>query len=140
MTTVHLGVVDVGYSEEGQSVTTGQVAQILEDNYGVMRTFVELHQQDIGDELVAQMDAILKSASQGGTLHVGDIHFPEINAMFRDYLDRAEWEKTSFQPTMAAVLGNSKRKKMPYSMKNKPRPSFIDTGLYQASFRTWVAA
>jgi len=134
----HLGVVDVAYSEDGKTTTTGDVAEILEANYGVMRTFVELHEKDIANELSSQLMGMLESAKQGAPLPLGSIQFPKIDAMFRDYLDHGEWEKTSGQPTQAAQNGVRTGKKRPYKKSNSPRPSFIDTGLYRGSFKTRV--
>lgn len=141
---VHLGVVDVAYTENDTQTTTGKVAEILEANYGVMRTFVELHEDEIADELGNQLIGMLESAKQGKlsedyTDHLIDIHFPKVEAMFRNYLDSAEWERTSGQPTQAALMGVRHTHKRPYANGKGPRPSFIDTGLYRASFRTWVS-
>jgi len=141
---VHLGVVDVAYTEDDKLTTTGKVAGILEANYGVMRTFVELHEDEIGDELVNQLMGMLESAKQGKldediAERVADIHFPKIQAMFRNYLDAGEWEKTSGQPTQVALDGVRHSHKRPYANGKGPRPSFIDTGLYRSSFRTWVS-
>lgn len=142
---VHLGVLDVAYSTSSnnssigpvQPTTTGDVAEILEANYGVMRTFLELHESEIGDELASHMMGLLENAKLGAPLPVGDIHFQKIAAKFRTYLDLGEWEKTSGQPTKAAESGKSNRKK--YKKYDGARKSFIDTGLYQASFRVWVS-
>jgi hypothetical protein len=169
MPKLHLGVVDVAYTEDGKAVTTGEVAEILEANYGVMRVFVELHEKDIAAELEQQLVGLIETAAQGGLQKKGseqldhskwekvdlkgykklnpaqdseipfnDVHFPKVDQMFRDYLSAGEWEMTSGQPTQAAQAGVSHRKKRPYAKSNKPRPSFIDTGLYQASFRSWM--
>lgn len=130
---VHLGVLDVAY-DAGE--TTGRVAQILEDNYGVMRVFAELHEQEIADALTKQMMGMLADAKRGAPLPYGDIMFPKIDEEFRRYLDAGEWEATSGQPTQAAIGGKSKRKIA--GKYADARKSFVDTGLYQNSFRTWV--
>ncbi|MHB8914741.1 MAG: hypothetical protein ACYC4K_02890 [Thiobacillus sp.] len=134
---VHLGVLDVAYADGDGTTTTGDVAEILEANYGVMRTFLELHESEIGDELAGHMMGLLENAKIGAPLPVGDIHFQKIAAKFRTYLDLGEWQNTSGQATQAAEAGASKRKK--YKKYDGPRKSFIDTGLYQQSFRVWVS-
>jgi len=136
---LHLGVVDVAYTEQGETTTTGDVAEILEEKYTVMGTFVDLHEDDIADALADQMAGLLENAAMGGKVNTKSLSFPKVDAMFRDYLDAGEWEQQKGNaPTMAAVKGVSHRKKRPFAKENKMRPSFIDTGLYQSSFRTWA--
>ena len=139
MAIVHFGVVDVAYTEKGKSTTTGDVAEILEDKYSVMQTFIDLHEKDIGNELADQLMGLLESARMGAPVDMSKVMFPKVDAMFRDYLDRGEWEKQKGNmPTKVAQAGVSHRKKRPYVKENPARPSFIDTGLYQSSFRTWL--
>lgn len=131
---LHLGVIDVPYPEE--KATTGEVAEILEAHYGVMRVFVEEYEDSITQEVEEKMLGLIQNIKLGAPLHEGDIDFPGIERNFREYLDRSEWEKISGHPTKASILGKSKRKKgLTYGVK---RPSFIDTGLYQKSFRSWT--
>jgi len=137
--TLHLGVVDVAYTEQGKTTTTGDVAEILEEKYAVMGTFVDLHEDDIADALADQMAGLLETAAMGHPVNAKSLEFPKVDAMFRDYLDDGEWEQQKGNmPTVAAVKGVSHRKKRPFVKENKARPSFIDTGLYQRSFRTWA--
>lgn len=154
MVTLNLGVVDVAYTENGQSTTTGDVAGYLEADYHVMRTFLELHEDEIGAFLADAMAGEIESLAQGKpvtslatrdvTTHLGDrvIEGQSVNGRieeaFRDYLDAGEWNQTSGQAIAAADAGVNHRKKRPYSPKNKARASFVDTGLYQASFRAWL--
>jgi hypothetical protein len=154
MVTLNLGVVDVAYTEDGKSTTTGDVAEFLEADYHVMRTFLELHEDEIGNfladamvgeiESLAQGKPVLALASRDVSTHLGDrvISGQSVNGRieeaFRDYLDSGEWNRTSGQKVAAADAGINHRKKNPYSQKNKARASFVDTGLYQASFRAWL--
>ena len=62
-----------------------------------------------------------------------------IETRFRHFLSQKEMDSLGVPgvPTKAALAGVSHRFKHPYA-KRAPRPSFIDTGLYEASFRAWV--
>lgn len=155
MTTLHLGVVDLAYSDadaKGAS-TTGEVAEILESEYHVMRVFLEQNEEKIGDWLAQGMIGELESISQGrpttlysrqlgtrlGGRSISGLSINgKIEERFRDFLALGEWGQISKQGVAAAEAGVSHRKKHPYAKKNKARPAFIDTGLYQASFRAWV--
>ena len=59
MTTLHLGVVDIGYTGEQGATTTGDVAQFLEDRYHIMRSFLELNEEFIGEQLMSRPRGIL---------------------------------------------------------------------------------
>lgn len=142
---LNLGVDDVAYTEKGQVTTTGDVAEILEDNYHVMRTFAELHDQDIADALADGMAKVLEAIGRGDPVPT-DLSqalvrpMGQIETEFRDFLDRDEMGAIlpASQQSQAALKGVNHRKKRPYVKANKARPSFIDTGLYQASFRAWI--
>lgn len=136
---LHLGVLDVSYSEHGRPTTTGDVAEILEERYGVMETFAELYESQMADIVVGDLLALVEAQQHGAPPPINEISMSKIDHLFRDYLDRGEWEqKSGNTATMAAQRGVSHRKKRPYVAKNKMRPSFIDTGTYQRSFRAWV--
>lgn len=154
MTTLNLGVVDVAYSDGDKASTTGEVAGYLEAEYHIMRTFLELYEDQIGDFLADAMAGEIESLAQGKppiafgstdvTTKLGDRVLTgvsvngRIEEAFRDFLDSREWKQTSGQGVDAADAGVNHRKKKPYSNKNKARPEFVDTGLYQASFRAWL--
>jgi hypothetical protein len=148
-----LGVVDAAYSDKDGGKTTGDVAGYLENEYHVMRTFLEIYEDQIGDFLADAMAGEIESLAQGKPVtifgkdidtHLGDrvISGMSVNGRieeaFRDYLDAREWQGTSGQTVEAADAGVNHRKKRPYSSKNTARPAFVDTGLYQASFRAWT--
>ena len=140
---LHFGVVDVAYSDpdaKGEA-TTGEVAEVLERKYHVMRVFVEDNQDRIGawlaEALAAEVDNLVAGKPSA------NLHFDltaavngKIEERFRDYLALGEWERISGQTTQAAAQGITSRKK---SGKGTPRPAFIDTGLYQAAFRAWLS-
>ncbi|MHB1310543.1 MAG: hypothetical protein ACYC3L_00905 [Gemmatimonadaceae bacterium] len=137
-----LGVLDVAYSDAGSSgaTTTGDVAKILEDRYHVMETFYESRRQQVGewlaDSVADAIDGLVKGRNVKPTFDAEQ----KIEASFRAYLSANEWSGIVplTQQITAAQMGVSHRKKHPYASKNKERPAFIDTGLYQASFRAWI--
>jgi hypothetical protein len=136
-----LGVHDIAYSDPDNpgTTTTGQVAEILEKKYHVMRVFYELEEKRIGDLLTEGVAKTLKAREAG---HVVPERVPlrgemeKIDAMFRDYLDADLWQSLTGKTIAAAAAGISHRKK---AKKNSgPRPAFIDTGQYQASFSAMI--
>ena len=155
MTTLVLGVNDVPYTnvtpperKKGEKIksghqTTGDVAEILEDHYGVMQQFFEQNE--------AAIIKLMEESIQGSfeTLMMSGFGSPNINAaatdaidrMFQIWLDAEKATQLSAKypvPTGAALAGVNHRKKHPYAKDNARRPSFIDTGLYQSSFRSLV--
>lgn len=123
--------------------TTGDVAGFLEDKYHVMEFFYE----DIGPDLIAKaiehsaagvIENIMMGAPAEGLSLTAEAE-SEVEAAFRHFLDQGEMDNiASGVPTKAALKGVNHRLKHPYSKDNKARPSFIDTGMYQASFKFWV--
>jgi hypothetical protein len=124
-----------------RGVTTGDVAGWLEDRYHIMELFFEAHHDDITrlltESIAGQLENLLAGAPfndlnplAGGT--------EEIENLFRKFLSDREVEGLGIPgvPTQAALDGVSARFKSGYNPKGR-RPSFIDTGLYEASFRAW---
>ncbi|WP_232355973.1 hypothetical protein [Burkholderia vietnamiensis] len=142
MTTLHLGVIDVAYTgpDAKPGVTTGDVATFIEDEYHVMRVFLEMYEEEIGELLANDIAGEIESLAQGkpvGRLSV-DVSTGKIGELFRDFLDAREWKQASAQTVAAADEGVSHRKKQEYAPENSARPEFIDTGLYQSSFIAWM--
>jgi len=136
-----LGVLDVGYTEGTDSTTTGDVAEHLEDKYHIMRSFVELHEDEIAEAMAKDMAGLIESVQMGGKT---DFKLPgamqSIQNQFRRFLTQGEMQRLmpATQPIAAADAGVNHRKKRPYVKKNKARAAFVDTGLYRASFRAWM--
>ena len=149
MTTLHLGVIDQPY-DNSVGATTGMVAEILEDKYHVMEVFFEARTGDIAAALERSiqgaLDALAMDAPVEGIDPFGGAS-GEIEMAFRQFLDSKEIESLGIPgvPTQAALDGVSQRFKNPRYKKTKsgkkikraPRPSFIDTGLYEASMKAW---
>ena len=143
MTTLHLGVVDVAYSsDDGAGKTTGDVAGYLEDRYHIMRVFLENHEKFIGNTLADAVAGAIESMVQGKPGATLDLKGAagKVEERFRDYLSSGELARMlpASQQSQAAAAGVNHRKITPYAKANKARAAFIDTGLYQASFRAWV--
>lgn len=123
------------------AVTTGDVATILEEQYGIFDVFWEKHGDQIGADLLESIEGSLETALMGGPVSGDPFASASAKAeqMFKDFLSTQEVERVGLLgvPTRAALEGHSKRRKRPYA-KGKRRPSFIDTGLYQSSAKVWV--
>lgn len=118
---LELGVEEIAYPDKGKIVTTGDVAEILERRYHVMRVFVELYEAQIGEELALMMGDAIESLAAGHPRIPVTEAMERIEELFKSFLDRAEWESISSQFIATA--------------QNEGRPAFIDTGMYQDSFR-----
>jgi|ERR1700731_401988 len=162
--TLHLGVVDIPYvtnvpepqrrvstrQKRGGPVkaqpskppsggeTTGDVAEILEEKYGVMEVYYELHQADVVAALEESLEDQIDSLMSGAPVDTDAFGAAasRIEAGFRDFLDRSEMAYlVPGVPTQAAQDGVNHRLKL---KKGPTRPSFVDIGLYQSSMKAWV--
>lgn len=141
---LHLGVADVPYADEA-GTSTGDVAEILESHYDIIGTFYDRHEADIIAVLEDAMAGALENRLSGAPAPARPLAGAEskIEEMFRKFLSAREIEQPAHGvrpytiPTMAAIMGISHRFKGKKNKKGR-RPSFIDTGLYQNSFRAWV--
>lgn len=159
LTVLNIGVLDVPYAYEqvlltkkgkprkrGKkvvlSITTGEVAEYIENEYHVMETFYEVHHEKILDLIVEALLGDLDNVLNGRAPNP-DLYAPagaEIETMFKRFLSTREAEGAGIAgvPTQAALDGISHRLAHPYAGANPRRPSFIDTGLYQSSVKVWV--
>lgn len=155
---LHLGVIDVPYAEytasnanlrrrkkpkaTGLTKTTGDVAGWLEDKYHVMEVFWLENQQFIVDALSDGLQGSLESILMGAPPQLAPFGsgLSKIDDRFKQFLSQQEIEKVGIPgvPTMAARRGINHRLKRPYARSNPRRPSLIDTGLYQASEKSWI--
>ena len=63
----------------------------------------------------------------------------EIEELFRKFLSQKELDGYyPGIPTKASLDGVNHRLAKPNAKGNTPRPSFIDTGLFESAFRSWV--
>ncbi len=136
---LHLGVNNVAYSDKESkgATTTGEVAEILEGRYHVMEVFYELYKEDVAKQIEKQLKITIEAVMQGNkNLDLNNLPMGKLESQFKNYLDMREWAGVSGQVIEAAKSGVSHRKKE--KKKATARPEFIDTGLYQESFRAWV--
>lgn len=137
-TLLNLGVLDQPYDLNG--ITTGEVAQILEDKYGVIAAYWRVHEAEnttaLEDSVAGAMETLLMGgrivdpwARATGVIETG----------FRRFISSMEAEQVGIPntPTHAALMGISHRRKRAY-VRGRRRPSFRDIGLYMASFRAWI--
>lgn len=156
---LHLGVIDLPYQTNRQ--TTGEIAQYLENKYNIMEGFYQLYQDEIAKALAHSMAGSLNSILNGANASTHDPFGSAtslIDVKFKQFISNEEITKFagniqyrtaggSTIPTKAALEGRSSRfkigKNWKWIKKGKKsigvrRPSFIDTGLYQASFKSWI--
>ncbi len=165
MPVLHLGVIDIPYVEPAPApkkvakagrrprphkahsakyghVTTGDVASFLENRYHVMELFWELHQDAIADDFANSISGSIETFLMGGpaNLDVMGSATSQLEDRFKQMLSMRELDSLGYPgiPTEAAKAGVSHRHKSGFTKNRTPRPSFIDTGLFQASFKAWV--
>lgn len=141
MPTLRLGVVDFPHTGVGkQPLTTGELAEILENKYHIMAHFAEIHGDDIAKALEDGLEGVLTNMLLGGPppANAFDGGTSAIDAMFRHFIAAKEMDALGYPgiPTLASLQGVSSRFKTRHG---PPRPSFIDSGQYQAAFKSWVS-
>lgn len=121
-------------------VTTGDVAGFLEARYGLMETFYRVRGAVVGQAMEDSLSGALESLLMGRAVDPWGSATQEIQANFREWISSRAAEQAGMPgvPTKAALMGVSHRLRHPYRKSNPRRPSFRDTGLLLASFRTWV--
>ena len=143
------------HAAQYHAVSTGDVAAWLEDKYHVMLVFYLHHEDEITQGLCDEVAKWIKSISQGAPVpsNLYDSQMSNIQRMFKQFLSLSVIETYGIPgvPTQAALDGVSHRFKSGYNwIKVKQpngtfkkvvgvkRPSFIDTGMYQASAKAWM--
>lgn len=142
-----LGVVDMpyGYGDDPEA-TTGEVAQALEDNYGIFSLFYQAHHEEIIGEVTDAVSLQLENFIRyGAPLDVSaPLLLGETIRTFNIFLEMEEMAGLSVNvgpglhntvPTMAAIDGRNSRLKQKHGER---RPSFIDGGLFKSSFTAWI--
>jgi hypothetical protein len=109
-----------------------------------MEFFYKTHEDEVvsaiedavGDKLENLMMGAPGSGDFDQLFEEGDLS--AVEDTFRKFLDAKEMDgQVPGVPTAASLRGVSHRMKNPYAHRAS-RPSFIDTGMYQANFRAWV--
>ena len=151
MFNINLGVMDIPYTDENGEIkvyrmkkktglpyialpyTTGKIAGYLENKYGIMSFFIENYGQDIAEEAVKtwldKISGLSRNTAEFMVLN-------KTEHLFKTMIDLKEMDhKHPFVPTKVSLKGKSLRFKR---RRGPPRPSFIDSGLYQANFKAWI--
>lgn len=143
MVTLHIGVIETKYADSKKSVGTGDVATWLERRYGVLGGFVGAHTQEIANDLAQSVKSQIKNLMLGAP--AGDPFAQasqDITTRAKQFISSGEAERVLSKgkpnpvPTQAAIDRKSSRMKS--GKRAGPRPSFIDTGMYQGALITWV--
>jgi len=149
---LHLGIIDV---PEPEGSTTYEVATALEEKYELFSVFAKVYETKIVDSLAESMAGALETLMQGGSVkNPYSDATSDIEANFKHFLSSQEVEQQGIAgvPTKAALEGRSIRFKNRLTAKGYVkgkragftrvtglrRPSFIDSGVLQASFKSWV--
>ena len=138
--TLHLGVMDVPYAK---GTSTGGVAEILEQKYGIMEYFAYVKGDEIAKELEKDLVDFIDDSLSGRAINSEPFSGScgHIERLFKRALTEQFMDGSNFSgrpvPTMASLLGISHRFK---GKKNRRgvRPSFVDTGTYRQSFKAWI--
>jgi hypothetical protein len=151
MLVLHLGVIDQPYTnakytlEKPSAATTGQVAVWLENKYHIWTHFWEIYgapdnspiQAAMLDSLSKTIRTLMVSRQAPRNLNPFGTATGQIEFLFKQMLDQKELDRLGYPgiPTLQALKGYSNRFKR---RRGPPRPSFIDTGLMQASMKAWL--
>ena len=124
---------------------TLDVANHLEQNYDLFSTFANEKRQQIADHLSDGLEQAI------ARIIAGQAYKRELNNTvavigkdLRNWITTKEAEgalapgKGKYPvPTQAALDGKSKKRKYPYAKGNR-RPSFIDSGIFVGSIKSWI--
>lgn len=151
---LHLGVVELPYSQaptrhrkaSAGTLTTGDVAEFLEQKYHIMEVFSQIHGEDIGDELAKSLVGTMESLLMGAPTGIDPFGAATsaIEDRFKKFLSLGEMDRLGYPgvPTQAAIdRASGKRRSARFKRarpSNGPPVSFIDSGLYESSFKAWV--
>jgi len=140
---LELGVQDIFYADGGESTSTGDVAEILENKYHIMRSFFEVKEEQINEEIAEFFAGLVESLAMGMPMESAFTRlqtgiFDKIERMFRNFLDAEEMNQILPSHMHSQAAKDGIRTRMKAKKKEGPRAAFVDTGMYQASFRAWL--
>jgi hypothetical protein len=129
-----LGVIEVPYADGHQE--TGDVAQILEDKFGVMQKFADQNIEPIcefiADGVAGALESVLAGAPEG--FDVFGSAMSNIEDRFQEYIDNEEHGI----PTKAKQTPKAGARKKRQFRRVTHKTTFVDSGLYRNSFKAWV--
>ncbi len=141
---IYLGVIDFPYDYSSNN-TTGKIATILENKYGILQKFIERYQNDAVIYLKTALVNFIQDTinHQEASDNSFQTAFSQIEHEMKKFLSSQEVERVGMPnvPTQAALKGISHRfkrnRKIKQKMNGQRRPSFIDTGLMESSYKVW---
>jgi hypothetical protein len=122
----------------GQGKTTGQVAADLEKKYGIVEKFYGLEENFIIDAFEKVYITAMELGMLSGSWGVAWDPSSTLESKFKRSLSSRRFDGLiPGVPTQASLRGVSHLRRDPYAQRAS-RPSFIDTSLYQRSFKAWT--
>ena len=146
-----LGVIDIPYGhahgngKDNPNITTGDVAEILEANYGIMGKFFELHEDEITGKVADVFSGMIEDQIMERPINFGElVDLSSLKSVFQSMIIDQELDGiVGGVPTKASMdrsVNHRKKKGVNLDRKGKgvSRPSFYDTHLYADSFKAWI--
>ncbi len=130
-------VLSQAQQDYGRGKTVGQVAEDLEKRYGILEAFYGLEEDFIVKNFEEAVANGMGIGMMGGSWDY-DWDATPLEGKFRRALSGRKFDGLKGIPTRAAQTGVSHLRVDVYKKGASPRPSFIDTGMYQRSFRAWT--
>jgi hypothetical protein len=128
-----------------KTMTAQDVANILEEKYGIVDTFSMIYEDEINNmmkEGFAEIaENMLSKKIEYTSANIKNLMKPYTNQIvniFRSFLDHEEMNGMVEGVPTAASLGGVRHGRGRKTKRGIQRPSFIDTGIYRASFRVWA--
>jgi hypothetical protein len=125
-----------------KTMTAEKVAKILNSKYNILELFYGMYEKEINDIISSNFGQVASNMLSAGrelnkvskkNLQPG---MQEIVGMFRSFIDNEEMNGRPGIPAQASLMGIRHRRG--HRIRHGSRPSFVDTGIYKASFRAWV--
>lgn len=151
---LNLGVIDIPYNQprgrrqkkpRAGNVTTGDVATFLEDKYHVLENFYQLHAEEVADDLAESLKGALETFMMGGPVSQDPFGSAtsSIDDRMKQFIATGEMDRLGFPgvPTQAArdrAAGKRRSARFATRRATGQAVSFYDTGLYQASLKSWI--
>lgn len=140
-----LGVIDV---PEPNGNTSYGVGKILEEKYTLFSSYVEMHHKDIEHELCEAIVGAFETFQATGYVAKKpfDAAGQELTLGLKQFIYKEELAgKVAGVPTQAALegittrkVGRGKKSKFKRTKTGVRRPSFIDSGIFEASTKVWI--
>lgn len=123
------------------SITTGEVAEHIEEQYQLFEFFYNDQKDFINEQLLGSLENSIEAIMSGAA--VTQDPFGQAASLIEDQFkkmlsSRAFDGRIEGVATLASKNGVNHRLAHPYAKSNPMRPSFIDTGNFEASFKVWV--